>query len=377
VLVTIQYRLGPFGFFAHPALAAEGEPTGNQGLHDQRRALEWVRDNIAKFGGDPNNVTIFGESAGSADVCYHLASPGSEGLFHRAISQSGGCTIRNMGPESTLAEVGSQMVAYAEATGCPAGAEQLACLRNAPVEDLLANANQPAPGAGEVRESPWSFAAVLDGAGGFLPDSLRALFDRGEIARVPYLLGSNNDEGTTFVVRATPLTTEAEYLADLTTRYGAAASAVAAVYPPSAFGGDFDAARARVSGDAGVVCGTHDTARRAAIAGLKVYMYNFNMWWSILPDRLRAGHAGEISHVFGTPYLPQPDPESERVGEGMNAYWARFARAGDPNGEGAPATWPEFRADEDKRLQLDQEWQTLENFRSTECAFWRSHFGVE
>jgi para-nitrobenzyl esterase len=377
VLVTIQYRLGPLGFFAHPTLVEEGEPIGNQGLHDQRRALGWVRDNIARFGGDPSNVTIFGESAGSADVCYHIASPGSRELFHRAIGQSGGCTIRSTGPERTLAEIGAQMVAYAEAVGCPAGKNQLDCLRSAPVEGLLANANQPAPGGGEVRQSPWSFGAVLDGEGGFLPDSLRALFDRGEVARVPYLLGSNNDEGTTFVVRATALTSEAEYMADLTTRYGDAAADVAAVYPPSDFGGDFNAARARVIGDSGVVCGTHDTARRAVKAGLPVYMYNFNVWWSIVPTLLRAGHAGEISHVFGTPHLPQPDPDSERVGAAMNAYWARFARTGDPNGDGAPAAWPKFEQGSDQRLELDPGWEVLENFRSKECAFWRKYYGVE
>jgi para-nitrobenzyl esterase len=377
VLVTIHYRLGPLGFFAHPALAEEGEPVGNQGLHDQRLALEWVRDNIAAFGGDPGNVTIFGESAGAADVCYHMASPGSGGLFHRAISQSGGCTIRSVGPEATLTETGAQMVAYAEAVGCPAGPEQLTCLRSAPVEDLLNNANQPAPGAGEIRQSPWSFAAVLDGPGGFLPDALRALFDRGEIAQVPYLLGSNHDEGTTFVVRAPSLTSEAEYLADLTARYGDRASEVAAMYPPSDFDGDFNAARARVIGDSGVVCGTHDTARRAAAAGLKVYMYDFNVWWSIVPSLLRAGHAAEISHVFGTPYLPQPDPDSEAVAGAMNAYWARFARDGNPNGSSAPAVWPEFRPDDDKRLELHPEWAVLENFRARECEFWRRYYGAE
>ena len=377
VLVTINYRLGPFGFFAHPALASEDGPVGNQGLLDQRRALEWVRDNIAKFGGDPNNVTIFGESAGSADVCYHVASPGSRGLFHRAIGQSGGCTIRSVGAEQATSVVGAQMVAYGEAVGCSAGEDQLTCLRSASVEDLLANANQPAPGAGEIRESEWSFAAVLDGPDGFLPDSLRALFDRGEIANVPYLLGSNNDEGTTFVFRATPLTTEAEYLADLTARYGDAAAAIAALYPPSDFGGDFNAARARVVGDSGVVCSTHDTARRAAAAGLKVFMYNFNVRWSLLPDTLLAGHAAEISHVFGSPWLPTPDPESETVARAMNTYWARFAAAEDPNGSDAPAQWPEFSQDDDKRLQLDPNWEVLDDFRTEECAFWRQYHGAE
>ena len=167
LLVTINYRLGPLGFFAHPALADEGEPVGNQGLHDQRLALEWVRDNIAKFGGDPNNVTIFGESAGAADVCYHVASPGSRGLFHRAVSQSGGCTMRSMGPEQTLEGAGAQMVAYAEAVGCAAGTDQLACLRDAAVETVLANANQPMPGAGRSDRATGASASWSTGPTAF------------------------------------------------------------------------------------------------------------------------------------------------------------------------------------------------------------------
>ncbi len=383
VLVTVNYRLGPFGFFAHPGLAGEGEPVGNQGLLDQRRALEWVRDNIAAFGGDPENVTIFGESAGSADVCYHVASPGSRGLFHRAISQSGGCTIRSMGAELTIAETGAQMEEYGEAVGCEKGEGQLECLRQAPVEDLLANADQPSPGDAEISgDRAWSFAAVIDGAGGFLPDAPRALFDGGEIARVPYLLGSNNDEGTTFVWQAPSLQSEEQYLADLQARYGDAASAVAAVYPPSDFDGDFDAARARVIGDAGVVCSTFDTALRAARAGLKVYLYNFNVKWSLLPEILLAGHAAEISHVFGYAYArdgqnPAVGEQSQAVADAMNDYWSRFAETGDPNGPDAPAVWPEFSEGGDKRLQLDSGWQVLEDFRAEQCAFWRQYYGAQ
>jgi para-nitrobenzyl esterase len=364
---------GPLGFFAHPALSDEGGPVGNQGLLDQRLAFEWVKHNIAKFGGDPDNVTIFGESAGSADVCYHVVSPGSRGLFHRAISESGGCTIRSVGPEQAIANVGSQMVAYGTAVGCAEGADQLGCLRDATVDDLLANAQQPAPGAGEIQKADWSFAAVLDGPDGFLPDTPKALFDSGDIAEVPYLLGSNNDEGTTFVFRATPLTSDAEYTADLQARFGASAPDVEAMYPVSAFGGDWNAARARVVGDSGVVCSTHDTARRAAKAGLPVFMYNFNVHWSLLPDVLLAGHASEISHVFGAPYLPSPDADSESVGKAMNTYWARFADTGDPNGPKAPAEWKAFAVDDDERLQLDPGWETLKNFRTKECEFWRTY----
>jgi para-nitrobenzyl esterase len=199
------------------------------------------------------------------------------------------------------------------------------------------------------------------------------LFDRGDVAKVPYLLGSNNDEGTTFLLRAVALTSEADYMADLTMRFRDRASQVFAVYPPAKYDNDWNAARTRVIGDA-VVCSTQDTARRAATAGLKVFMYNFNVAWSIGASVLRAGHASEISHVFGVPYLPEPDPASEAVGAGMNTYWANFAKEGDPNGAGAPAVWPEYSANADKRLQLDPKWMVLDNFRTEECAFWRQFY---
>ena len=266
------------------------------------------------------------------------------------------------------------MEAYGKAVGCEPGANQLACMREVPVEKLLENAMQPMPGAGgSLSGGQWSFAAVRGGAKGFLPDdSLQSLFDRGEIAKVPYLLGSNNDEGTTFVLRATALKSDDEYMADLKMRFGDAAPQVAALYPPSKFEGDWNAARARVIGDS-VVCSTHDTARRVSATGVKTFMYNFNVAWSIGAALLKAGHAAEISHVFGVPYLPAPDAASEAVGAGMNTFWANFAKTGDPNGAGAPAMWPPFTAEMDKRLQLDADWKVVDNFRTEECAYWRTY----
>jgi para-nitrobenzyl esterase len=268
------------------------------------------------------------------------------------------------------------MRAYGAAVGCEAGDGQLACLREASIEDLLASAMQPMPGAGEAGgANDWSFAAVIDGPDGFLPDSPQALFDRGEIADVPYLLGANNDEGTTFTWRATPLMTEEEYLADLQMRYGDAATDIAALYPPDALGG-FNGARARVVGDSGLVCGTHDTARRAAAAGRKVFLYNFNVAWALLPAVLMAGHAAEISHVFGKPF-GTPDEGSQAVADAMNRYWARFAETGDPNGPDAPAAWPGFSAEMDKRLELAPGFAVLDDFRATECEYWRQYHGAE
>jgi para-nitrobenzyl esterase len=377
VLVTLQYRLGPLGFFSHPALAAEDSPLGNQGLLDQRMALHWVQKNIAQFGGDPKNVTIFGESAGSADVCYHVASPGSRGLFQRAIGESGGCTTGGVGAELNVKDTAAPMQAYAAALGCAEGDDQLACMRRVSIADLLGKAMQPMPGGDSMGAATWSFAAVVGGRDAVLPDTPRAIYQRGDIARVPYLLGSNHDEGTTFVIRATPLMSETDYQSDLKLRFGTAANAVEKMYPVAAFDGDYNAARARVVGDSTVVCSTHDTARLAAQAGLSVFMYDFDMPWSIAPDLLRAGHASEISHVFGLPYLPMPDAESQAVADAMNGYWSAFAKAGDPNHDGAPAQWPAFKVDADKRLQLDPAWSVLDDFRTQECDFWSKLAGLD
>jgi para-nitrobenzyl esterase len=368
VVVTFNYRLGPFGFFAHPELTAEGSNPGNQGLLDQTMVLSWAHDNIAAFGGDPANVTIFGESAGSANVCYHMVSPKSRGLFQHAISESGGCTVGLI--EQKTAEHAQTVQKFAKALGCEAAQGQLACLRNKPVGDLLANAMQPDPMMGGNAGIP--FYVVVDGDKGFLPKPAKALFDAGDVAHVPYMLGSNSDEGTLFLLSAKPPSDDAGYAAELKTRFGDSADKVLAMYPVSKFGGDYKAALARVIGDSGLVCGTHDSARRAAKAGMSVFMYNFNVPWSLLLS-LGATHSSEISHVFGLPLNPTPD--SQQIADEMNAYWARFATTGNPNGPNAKTQWPSFApdaSDSDQRLQLDAAFQVIKDFRKDECALWRS-----
>jgi para-nitrobenzyl esterase len=267
------------------------------------------------------------------------------------------------------------MKAFVKALRCDTAKDALACLRAKSVDEIMANAQQPEPTSGAVVDAPWSFGVVVDGPGGFLPDQARKLFDAGDVAKVPYLMGSNNDEGTLFLLGAMAPMSDADYAAELKARFGANADAILAMYPVSKFDGDYKAALARVIGDSGLVCGTHDSARRAAKAGLSVYMYNFNVPWAIAADLLHASHASEMSHVFGNPYTRTPDPGSVAVGDAMNAFWAKFAEKGDPNFDGAPAKWPAFvpdAKDDDERLQLDPQWETLRSFRKEECAFWRT-----
>ena len=376
VVVTANYRLGPFGFFAHPELAGEHSPLGNQGLLDQRMVMQWVQDNIAAFGGDKGNVTIFGESAGSADVCYHVASPGDAGLFQRAISESGGCTTSlNGGKDQTAAQAATGMAAFAKAMGCDTATDQLACLRGKSASDILANAMQPNPMSVTAPTAQYSFGVVVDGPGGFLPDQARTLYDTGKIAKVPYILGSNNDEGKLFVLGAATISSQADYVSTLQGRFPNIGDQVATEYPASNFGGDYNAALARAIGDSGLVCGTHDTARRAAKAGLKVFMYNFNMPWAIAASTLGASHASEISHVFGDPYKPSADDTT--VSDAMNGAWAQFAKAGDPNVAGGAHSWPAFApdaSDNDERLQFDAGFEVVMDFRKAECAFWRQQY---
>jgi len=357
VIVTTNYRLNIFGFLSHAGLAAEDPSypfSGNQALLDQRAALEWVRDNIAAFGGDPDNVTIFGESAGSFDVCYHVASPLSRGLFHRAISQSGGCTTRQtMDDEARQRTVG--LIAQ---TGCDAAPDPLACLRATPVSELLALSS--------------GFGPAVDG--GFLPDQTRAIFDRGEFAKVPYILGSNSDEGTLFFLGTAPIETEAEYVAAVEDRYGDRADEVLALYPVADFDSPNDA-WVRISGDSGLVCGTYDTARRAAAGGAEVYLYNFD--WPVLVDvlpELGATHGAEIAFVFGS--AEAPEPVDEVIAMSMQGYWTRFARHGDPNGGGA-LEWPRYSDDDDRRINFAAENSIVADFRRPQCEFFWSLYDEE
>jgi para-nitrobenzyl esterase len=382
VVVTANYRLGVMGFFAHEALSAESADgvSGNQGILDQQMVMQWVQSNIGAFGGDPNNVTIFGESAGAFDVCFQMVSEGARGLFHRALGQSGGCTTAMR----TRAEAEADANVFAEAMGCGDASDVAACLRAVPVTDLL----MEAPVDGAIEDPPggdfysggtarWEFQAVVDGV--VIADQPRALFDEGNVADVPYVLGSNSDEGTIFHVLQSEVTTEGEYLEALERRFGATVAAeVAATYPAADFDTPQDALE-RVTGDAGLVCPVRDTAKRAAGAGLDVFVYNFNRPIPIPALAgldLRATHGAEIAYVFGSLGADVIGEEDLALSATMQRYWGRFAANGDPNG-GNDLAWPMFSADDDVRLNFDVTLSTRQDFRSDVCALWESLYDGE
>jgi para-nitrobenzyl esterase len=366
IVVTINYRLGVFGFFSHPGLTAEGSSSGNQGLLDQQAALAWVRDNIAAFGGDPKNVTLFGESAGSQDTCLQVVSPGSKGLFHRAISESGGCTTFRKTKETAEA----QLTAFGAAVGCPATGD-LTCWRGKSVKDLLVAAPVDGvpdggfPGGSQFSggTSRWDFNPVVDGT--VIPDQPRTLVEADNFAKVPYILGSNFEEGKLFMLTAPPVKTDAEYTAALGRLFGAQASTVAATYPSSGFPTPQDAL-VRVWGDFRLGCPTYDSARRFANHGAAVRMYHFSRTTPGL-EGLGPTHGTEMPYVFGT--LAKPGADDTALSDSFEGYWSRFAASGDPNGDSALA-WPAFEEATDESMGFDVPLSVLTGYRRAECDMW-------
>lgn len=371
VLVTTNYRLGPFGFLAHPALTAESSEgsSGNYGLLDHIAALEWVRDNIRAFGGDSGNVTIFGQSAGAWSVCYLTASPLARGLFHKAIGQSGGCfkgerpyldkATDERGAGRSAHEVG--LAAAAELGVEGDGPEAALALRAVPAEDVLAATR----GSG----------AIIDGW--VLPEPPRAVYEAGEQNRVPVLVGAMADERAALYHRDSEPSQD-ELVALVRSEYGVHADALLAAYE-SDLGESPVAGDMQMHGDRTFVWEARTWARAVAAAGNDAYHYFFShappVFRLYMPDDaevdapggvrgLGAYHSGDLAYVFANVGLvginwTDWDHDLSRV---MSAYWTNFARTGDPNGEGLPA-WPRYERASDQSLEFGAEIRIAEGVR--------------
>jgi para-nitrobenzyl esterase len=316
LLVTINYRLGLLGFFAHPALTREaaGGPTANFGLLDQLAALSWVRRNIAAFGGDPANVTVFGESAGATDIVALLASPASKGLFQKAIVESAA-----LGSEwPTVAEASSGGSQTASALGLPGEKATLAQLRALPVQQLM-------------QETDRINNPVIDGV--LLRQQPLETLAQGHGLDVPLIIGTNGNEGS--LLGPSP---------DLSYFPGIDLPAARTLYAAPA-GAEADLARSlfrdmRVAQPARWIAG-HRGGTSAT------YLYRFDYVLDLLRRRRSgADHGSEIPYVFSTwrtDLLSETDRKMTAV---MHSYWVAFARGGVPNSEEAP-TWPAYRPESD------------------------------
>ena len=347
VLVSFNYRVGPFGFLAHPLLSEESPEgvSGNYGMLDQIAALQWVQDNIEVFGGDPDNVTIFGESAGGASVCNLMASPLAAGLFDRAIVESGGFMDFGMpSGGNTLKDAETVGMQIAADLGVEEAEDVLAAMRDATPQELLDAASEQTNAMGMMNLGP-----VVDGW--VLPDEPWAIFDAGEQQDVPLLIGTNADEGAYFAPAGM---TQEQYEIALKYIYGDYADEVYALFPAPT-PADVRPAFSRLLTEMGFAAGSKFAATCAAIAGTSVYLYKFTKTSSAaVLQSLGAFHGIEITYVFGNAdQVSQvtPDPEDVALSEAMMNYWTNFAATGDPNGEGVPR-WPEFTAGTDVYQEL-------------------------
>jgi para-nitrobenzyl esterase len=377
VVVTLNYRLGPLGFLAHPLLSAEArdQAAGNLGLQDQQEALRWVRHNARAFGGNPRNVTIFGESAGGMSVCAHLLSGSSRGLFRRAITQSGPCMIA-LPPRATAEAQGER---FARQLGCDAAPDVLACLRAKTVHDVLF-ALPPDPTF--LFDLSVNWIPTADGV--VLPEDVVGAIERGRFRRVPIMVGANRDEGRLFVGIAFnvrlgsttphPITAD-EWPARVDAYFGPTVGPQVRLRYPLANYPDPGAAFGQAIGDAVLACPVIEGAKVLA-RHTKVFLYHYEHEPNpfVLPMEgiaLGAFHAAELPYVFGGSVQSSGGivftEAEQRLSELMMDAWARFAARGRPGS--AALAWP--RLDRRARHRVFDTPPALgQDLKRDVCGFW-------
>jgi len=363
IVVVINYRLGIFGWLAHPAFAQDNPDhptTGNYGLLDQRMALTWVKTNIVAFGGNPNNVTIMGESAGGSSVCFQMISPGSKGLFSQAIIQSGACYA-----ETEFLSTGTQKALNVQKSlNCnqETQSEIAQCLRSKSAANVLATANTLG----------FSASAVVDGSE--IPQHPYKIVSSKQVNPVPLLSGNVLNEGTLFLGGYSRPVSYQNYVQYLIKQYATLNTLVLEQYPCNQ--SDCWPIMAELFGDRELVCPTVQIANSLISSSKPNYAYVFShapAWYK--NPSVGAFHSSDIAFVFSTvalSYTTITPPETILENQ-MTQYWTNFGTTGNPNLPSNSTTiqsWPSYTTPDYNRMVLDTTLSTRSAWKIKECAFW-------
>jgi para-nitrobenzyl esterase len=349
VVVTVNYRLGPLGFLAHPELTAESphHSSGNYAILDHIAALQWVQRNIAAFGGNPANITIFGESAGSWSVNATQATPLARGLFHRAIGESGAQFARI--PRLADAEQGGLALAKA------VGADSLKALRGVPADQLVAVA---------------AFRSSINVDGWVLPDEVRTIYAQRKHNDVPVLVGSNANEWTTLSSAAAFPRTVADFRKRIDAQFPGLAKEFDEAYPVKS-DGDIAEVMLALGRDTTFSVEMRTWARMVTAGQRKAFLYQFTHVPPGPEARTRgAYHASEIQYVFAN--LRNPafaySGADHTLADAMSSYWVNFAKTGDPNGTGLPS-WTAYNTSAESYLELGSPIQMKQHLLKAQLDF--------
>ena len=346
IIVSMNYRMGIFGFFAHPQLTAESphHASGNYGLLDQAAAIAWVKQNIKNFGGNPDNLTLFGESAGSFSVASQMASPLTKSSIAHAIGESGAPFSAGTLPYPTLTDAEKEDAEFAKSAF---GTDDLTALRKLSVDELLA-------GSTSATNHHPRFSPDVDGY--FLPKPVSEIYAAGEQAHIPVLAGWNADEGRGFLPHG-QTTTAASFAAEAKKLYGDDAPAFLSAYTSTT---DEEALRSAgdLAGDRFIAYSTWRWLEAAVETGhAPVYRYFFTLGSpgdKFHPASTGAYHSDDIEYVFGAFNARDTNwrPEDHKLSNQMQQYWTNFARTGNPNGPGLP-DWPLYQPTQWPVMHLD------------------------